>query len=105
MRKTGIQSVDEERRKRILRPPNPQIITPKQWPTALIVCPKSLMFNVGMPLAWPVAEHSQWARELHTWGFFEFEVWPHIKSQRSEVITKMNNGYLDLSTRECEARC
>lgn len=62
MRKTGTV-IDYQRRKRTIRSSNGPL-SPKHWPTALIVCPKSLISNVrrcnGMELT------LKWERELHT---------------------------------------
>ena len=45
MRKTGTIQ-DYERRKRTIRS-SKEALSPKHWPTALIVCPKSLIKNVS----------------------------------------------------------
>ncbi len=49
MRKTGTAS-DEGRRKTLIRRTNAQSISAQRWPTALIVCPTSLVDNVSTPL-------------------------------------------------------
>jgi hypothetical protein len=49
MRKTGTAS-DEGRRKNLIRRTNAQSIPAQRWPTALIVCPTSLVDNVSTPL-------------------------------------------------------
>ncbi|XAO27602.1 hypothetical protein I312_106458 [Cryptococcus bacillisporus CA1280] len=78
MRKTGTY-VDHQRRKRIIRE-GVVDMSPRHWPTALIICPKSLISN--------------WSRELDTWGYFEYAVW---KSDNwRDVQQKFVNGYLDL---------
>ncbi|KIR38444.1 DNA dependent ATPase [Cryptococcus deuterogattii 99/473] len=78
MRKTGTY-VDHQRRKRTIR----EVVvdmSPRHWPTALIICPKSLISN--------------WSRELDTWGYFEYAVW---KSDNwRDVQQKFIHGYLDL---------
>lgn len=49
MRKTGT-SRDYRRRKNTIRYVEKKYIPPQKWPTALIVCPKSLLFNVSETL-------------------------------------------------------
>lgn len=63
MRKTGTRE-DYRRRKITIRHVVGKEIPPQQWPTALIVCPKSLIFNVSA-VTRPVLT-TQWARELDT---------------------------------------
>ena len=47
MRKTGTIE-DHGRRKRLIRASQEGRLNPKHWPTALIVCPKSLISNVSV---------------------------------------------------------
>lgn len=78
MRKTGTY-VDHQRRKRTIRE-SAVDVSPRHWPTALIICPKSLISN--------------WCRELDIWGYFEYAVW---KSDNwRDVQQKFLHGYLDL---------
>lgn len=78
MRKTGTY-LDHQRRKRTIRE-GVMDMSPRHWPTALIICPKSLISN--------------WSRELDTWGYFEYAVW---KSDNwRDVQQKFIHGYLDL---------
>ncbi|CAK9784569.1 unnamed protein product [Cutaneotrichosporon oleaginosum] len=79
MRKTGTAE-DKGRRKHLIRSTNVQSIAAKRWPTALIVCPTSLVDN--------------WSRELDTWGFFEYKVL-RSSSDRGDIET-MRLGYLDI---------
>lgn len=46
MRKTG-SAADKSRRKNLIRGTNVQSIAAQRWPTALIVCPTSLVDNVS----------------------------------------------------------
>ncbi|KAE8542179.1 hypothetical protein D1P53_001664 [Cryptococcus gattii VGV] len=78
MRKTGTY-VDHQRRKRTIRE-GVVDMSPRHWPTALIICPKSLISN--------------WSRELDIWGYFEYAVW---KSDNwRDIQQKFIHGYLDL---------
>ncbi|KIR53088.1 DNA dependent ATPase [Cryptococcus gattii Ru294] len=71
MRKTGTY-LDHQRRKRTIRE-GVMDMSPRHWPTALIICPKSLISN---------------------WGYFEYAVW---KSDNwRDVQQKFIHGYLDL---------
>ncbi|BEJ12218.1 hypothetical protein CspHIS471_0206780 [Cutaneotrichosporon sp. HIS471] len=90
MRKTGT-SADKGRRKSLIRGDNVESIPAKRWPTALIVCPTSLVDN--------------WSRELDTvrrihaaadlqWGFFEYKV---LRSSLDKGdIETLRLGYLDI---------
>ncbi|BEJ04866.1 hypothetical protein CcaverHIS641_0206830 [Cutaneotrichosporon cavernicola] len=72
MRKTGT-SADEGRRKSLIRGDNVESIPAKRWPTALIVCPTSLVDN---------------------WGFFEYKV---LRSSLDKGdIETLRLGYLDI---------
>jgi SNF2 family DNA or RNA helicase len=64
MRKTG-RSDDYERRKRTIRSSD-KPLSPKYWPTALIVCPKSLLSNVRIMSGSLMNADVQWERELET---------------------------------------
>ncbi|WVQ85002.1 hypothetical protein IAT38_007166 [Cryptococcus sp. DSM 104549] len=78
MRKTGT-AVDFMRRKKTIRQSDSDL-NPMHWPTALIVCPKSLITN--------------WSRELDTWGYFEYDVW---RSETSSVVSSsFLKGFLDI---------
>ncbi|ORY30568.1 P-loop containing nucleoside triphosphate hydrolase protein [Naematelia encephala] len=78
MRKTGT-SEDYQRRKKEIRRGGTDL-PPRHWPTALIVCPSSLVRN--------------WSRELDTWGYFEYQI--SRTSNWEEVRTSFLRGYLDL---------
>lgn len=78
MRKTGTL-VDFQRRKKLIRTSSTSV-NPRHWPTAIIVCPKSLISN--------------WQRELETWGYFEYEVWR--SDDAATLRAQFFNGYLDL---------
>ncbi|WOO76804.1 DNA excision repair protein ERCC-6-like 2 [Vanrija pseudolonga] len=71
MRKTGT-SQDEGRRKLLIRGSG-KLLPPRQWPTALIVVPTSLIPN---------------------WGFFEYKVW--ATEHQQAVKEQMLGGYLDI---------
>ncbi|OCF35109.1 hypothetical protein I316_03149 [Kwoniella heveanensis BCC8398] len=71
MRKTGT-SVDYQRRKKMIRRSSDSM-SPKRWPTALVVCPKSLVGN---------------------WGYFEYAVWR--SDNWSDVRTTFMKGFLDI---------
>ncbi|OCF57032.1 hypothetical protein L486_05889 [Kwoniella mangroviensis CBS 10435] len=78
MRKTGT-SVDHQRRKRMIRQSS-EDLNPRHWPTALIVCPKSLVGN--------------WSRELDTWGYFEYAIWR--SDNWSDVRSSFMQGFHDI---------
>ncbi|EKC97407.1 hypothetical protein A1Q2_08330 [Trichosporon asahii var. asahii CBS 8904] len=78
MRKTGT-STDYWRRKIAIRHGSGNGIPPQQWPTALIVCPKSLLFNVS-GTAFGKADDTVGARAGHG----------------REVWKQMEQGYLDI---------
>ncbi|WWD18678.1 hypothetical protein CI109_103132 [Kwoniella shandongensis] len=78
MRKTGTAADDQRRKKLVRQSVTP--LNPRHWPTALIVCPKSLVAN--------------WSRELDTWGYFEYAVW---RSDNFEDIrSSFFQGFLDI---------
>ncbi|RXK40317.1 hypothetical protein M231_02431 [Tremella mesenterica] len=78
MRKSGTDA-DWQRRKRLVRG-SATAVHPRHWPTALIVCPKSLVNN--------------WERELETWGYFEHATW---RSENAETVrSQFLNAYLDI---------
>ncbi|GMK54007.1 hypothetical protein CspeluHIS016_0105930 [Cutaneotrichosporon spelunceum] len=72
MRKTG-RAADKGRRKNLIRGTNVQSIPAKRWPTALIVCPTSLVDN---------------------WGFFEYKILR--SSHDKDDIKTLRLGYLDI---------
>ncbi|KAK8858783.1 hypothetical protein IAR55_003013 [Kwoniella newhampshirensis] len=78
MRKSGT-AVDHQRRKKLVRHSTTPL-EPRHWPTALIVCPKSLVAN--------------WSRELDTWGYFEYAVWKPDNFE--DVRTSFLQGFLDI---------
>nr|XP_019045400.1 hypothetical protein I302_05789 [Kwoniella bestiolae CBS 10118]OCF24330.1 hypothetical protein I302_05789 [Kwoniella bestiolae CBS 10118] len=78
MRKTGT-SADHQRRKKMIRQSG-ENVNPRHWPTALIVCPKSLVGN--------------WSRELDTWGYFEYAVWR--SDNWLDVRTSFSQGFFDI---------
>ncbi|ODO00229.1 hypothetical protein I350_06857 [Cryptococcus amylolentus CBS 6273] len=80
MRKSASAAQDYGRRKRTLRQSGTGTISPQRWPTALIVCPKSLIGN--------------WSRELDTWGYFEYEILGPDNSEKTR--TALAKGYLDI---------
>lgn len=53
----------------------------KLWPTALILVPASLLDN--------------WARELNTWGYFEFDVFSS-DTRRNNPLRRFERGFLDI---------
>nr|XP_019012968.1 uncharacterized protein I206_02465 [Kwoniella pini CBS 10737]OCF51749.1 hypothetical protein I206_02465 [Kwoniella pini CBS 10737] len=78
MRKTGT-SADHIRRKNMIRH-SADTVNPRHWPTALIVCPKSLVAN--------------WSRELDTWGYFEYATWR--SDNWSDIRTSFQQGFVDI---------
>lgn len=104
MRKTGT-SMDERRRKKLIRGSALGRITPERWPTALIVSPTSLVDNVSTRRG--AEANDQWSRELQTvstapaephlllqWGYFEYEVL--VTGKHKDSIEFLKNGYLDI---------
>jgi SNF2 family DNA or RNA helicase len=110
MRKTGTAK-DFERRKRTIRS-SQEPMSPKHWPTALIVCPKSLINNVCELISYKSPAHPVivGARTSHgeftttrrpqsvclilQWGYFEVREW---KSELSTEIRKaFNQGFIDI---------
>ncbi|WVQ73365.1 hypothetical protein IAR50_002934 [Cryptococcus sp. DSM 104548] len=80
MRKSASAAQDYQRRKRALRRSEAGTMSPQRWPTALIVCPKSLIGN--------------WWRELETWGYFESDVLGPDNSEKT--LNALVKGYLDI---------
>jgi DNA excision repair protein ERCC-6-like 2 len=101
MHKTGFDS-DEERRRnhvRLLQDGTSWKLHKKlppanhTWPTCLIIAPSSVVYN--------------WARELETWGYFEFGIF--LGTEKKDVLKEFKLGRLDIvltsfetATREIE---
>ncbi|KAE8250681.1 hypothetical protein A4X13_0g4489 [Tilletia indica] len=75
MDKKGLGQMDQHRRKTAVEAKQP---TP--WPTALVVCPNSVVEN--------------WSREFDMWGWFEWKTMD-MKSFK-QVLKDLDNGYLDV---------
>lgn len=55
----------------------------EKWPTAMIVCPVSVLTN--------------WQRELEKWGYFEVGLYSGKPEQKKEVLKNFKMGRLDIS--------
>lgn len=110
MRKTGTRR-DFRRRKDELRRSG-GAISPQHWPTALIVCPTSLVRNVGRTRRYQCADLQvgEGVRDRESllpaganrqWGYFEHETWTSENADR--VRKAFAKGYLDVGKSYAEA--
>ncbi|KAI8460836.1 hypothetical protein BY996DRAFT_6429552 [Phakopsora pachyrhizi] len=86
MGKTG-KPIDKGRRKNIINSNNKNLKSKRPFKptmygyTCLIICPNSLIEN--------------WARELDTWGYFEYAILSSTRTS-SDLIKRFNSGVFDI---------